>query len=159
MNLQYIKGNLFDHKEDLTTNLWIVHANNCFGVWGSGFAKELATRYPDTYKIYQKSCITRRPCTGDVTVQKIDGADYKKMLINLFTSNGYGNQIDSPEKIIESTDEALRKFRHLLPIDDKHTIVSPKFNSGLFNVPWGQTEALIHKHFADIDIDWVVYYI
>jgi hypothetical protein len=98
----------------------------------------------------------------------------------LFTSNGYGNRNaktknpgkDKPSDIIKNTRAALADFRRQLdsfdPVnfteangatDDERpgAITAVKFNSGAFNVPWDQTEALIKEVFGNFGRGWYIY--
>lgn len=74
----------------------------------------------------------------------------EQWIICLFTSQGYGTQVDPPELIINSTYAALRDLKEkLIDLRLDGTEPSPKalyscrFNSGLFAVPWEQTKALV----------------
>jgi ADP-ribose 1''-phosphate phosphatase len=59
----------------------------------------------------------------------------------LFTSKNYGQFVDKPDKILKSTETAVADMIRQ-NVDNKplHTC---KINSGLFNVPWNDTKALL----------------
>ena len=138
-----IKGNLFDAPKGSI----IIHACNCRGVWGSGIAKEFAKRFPNAYNVYRAKCFTE----GDTllgTCLLIKSGAYT--VACLFTSKNYGQFVDKPAKILESTESAIA---HLIKqnVDGKplHTC---KINSGLFNVPWNDTKALLEATASEFTV-------
>jgi len=149
-NLQYIKGDLF---ELAPKNCWIAHSCNAMGVWGKGFAMSLKKRYKKDYEEYRRFCLLNKR----QFLEQQNGQVYltKNKIICLITSYGFSNRVDPPEKIVNKTYEALEALKTLLP--KKAVVYSPKFNSGLFNVPWDKTEARL-KYFllCRPDIKWTV---
>ena len=139
--LIYKKGSLFE--SDATH---LVHACNCQGAWGGvgGIAGEFKKLYPKAYKIYAEVCNLTEPLGSSIVI-----ADHKR-IVCLFTSQGYGNRKDSVGQIVESTKKALHDFFQKLQ-HKKEThfkIASPKFNAGLFDVPWEITEDILARNLA-----------
>ncbi|KAJ5614788.1 hypothetical protein N7528_008442 [Penicillium herquei] len=70
-------------------------------------------------------------------------------LICLFTSMDYGLRVDSPDRIINNTAAALNDLKSQLwkmnGDTAPHQIYSCRINSGLFNVPWERTMALLEE--------------
>lgn len=152
--IKYKKASLFDAPEGSL----IVHAVNCQGVWGSGIAKDFKERYPDAYLIYNREC-EYPDCLGY--------ADYTSAIINgqhrigwLFTSYAYGKMVDSKNDILEQTKSAVGYLLETISTDEDYdikTVYSNKFNSGLFNVPWEETEKVLLECLETYpDIEWIV---
>lgn len=142
--INYEKKSLFDVKGKVI----LTHAANCQGVMGSGIAKEFKQRFPEAVALYAYDFST----TGQRPSHQPLGAGKAKLYPTknpdifmgcLFTSWNYGAKVDKPGAIIEYTKHALPKFLRLVQAMPDFKIYSNKFNSGLFNVPWEQTEALI----------------
>jgi ADP-ribose 1''-phosphate phosphatase len=133
--IHYIKGDLFKAP---ATQLK-VHACNCQGVWGSGVAVQFKDKYPLEYFLYNMFCLKYE--------NLLQG---KALILNnigcLFTSKNYGNKVDSPEQIVYNTEKAIRDLISKTTMD----IAMPKINSGLFKVPWEQTEAVL-KQFPHVN--------
>lgn len=143
---------LFDAPKDAV----LVHACNAQGVWGSGIAVEFKKRYPMAYVQYQDVC--QRPLSyqrtgyGTPLAQSVHEQHRVGILI---TSENYGKLKDSVEQIKINTTLALDSFcTDFVP---KTTIYSNKFNSGLFGVPWEDTElilkTILKRH---PNITWIV---
>jgi ADP-ribose 1''-phosphate phosphatase len=152
--IEYVKGNLFDAPKGSV----LVHACNAQGVWGSGIAVEFKKKFPTSFMEYKHFCSSRNRS------MKLGHAKLTSDLVGcLITSNDYGSKVDSPKTILHHTEKAVRhlveelrtKFNGVVP-----HIHSNKFNSGLFNVPWAQTEKvlkeLIHLH---PDVHWTVWHV
>lgn len=138
--ITYIKGDLFSSPSDRL----LVHAVNCQGIWGSGVAKIFARYYVDEGVAYKAICdfykIKRESPIGTALV--INGVGC------LFTSYGYGAEVDPPTDILKNTELAMQD----LVSKTTMKLAMPKINSGLFKVPWEDTEKILNKF--DVDI-WV----
>jgi len=128
-----------------TVDSIIVHACNCIGVWGGGIAKVFKDKFPMSYFEYKAHCIDNYCIEAK---SKILG---KSLLLNendrfigcLFTSYGFGENADSIEDIIEASEFALHDLCKKAISKNLLNIYSNKFNSGLFNVPWEETEKIL----------------
>lgn len=120
----------------------LLHATNCKGVWGNGIAKTFAIKYPKAYREYEVQCRNSGTHLAGKALL-IPTANYT--IGCLFTSKKYGIFKDDASTIIKNTENALVDFvnqmnqRTLL----KFEVHLPKINSGLFAVPWKDTEKLI----------------
>lgn len=137
----YKKGSLFDAPRDSI----LVHAVNCQGVWGSGIAKEFANRFPESYLAYKKFCQIPNFNAGQALVL---GRENEYRVGCLVTSFNYGQQKDSKETILENTKNALLDIFGVTGklncwIGEDEEIHSCKFNSGLFGVPWNESEKVL----------------
>lgn len=131
----------------------LVHACNAKGVWGSGIAVGFRDRFPEAYKTYQKFCKD----FGIIgTAPVIPDKDYS--IGCLITSSGFAETLDSRDIIIVNTVLALNMFcsnEHWAHFS-KRKIYSNKFNSGLFRVPWEETERILKVFVDRYDLTWVV---
>jgi ADP-ribose 1''-phosphate phosphatase len=148
--IEYRKGNLFDAPK----GSMLLHACNCMGVWGSGVALTFKQKFPKAFGVYNRHCYSGlfSPVGTSLTIPDTD------FIIGcLFTSHNYGKHVSPPDVIIKSTIEALN---HLLSDDNLgkiQEIHSPKINSGLFRVPWEETEKVINDILPKLNKKWVVW--
>jgi len=147
-NLTYVSGDLF---KVAPKHVYLAHACNCMGTWGAGVAKAFKLYYPTDYIEYNKFCLRVKPEPGEYFITKNN-------IICLFTSRCFGNRVDSPEHVIKATKEALDLLfdpAEGLPINSE--AYSPKFNSGLFRVPWPETANLLEQGLSHRpDVKWTV---
>jgi len=152
--IHYIKSNLFDILNNLDTHkkYYIIHSCNCMAKWGAGFALKLKQLFPESYEIYKQSCNSDKIGSALIISTKYDNV----FIVCLFVSNKYGYLKDEPTKILLNTQISINDM--MTKIDLQNAILcSPKINSGLFNVPWIETEELITKNIIIKNIDWFVY--
>lgn len=150
--IKYIKGSLFDVAEPESI---LIHAVNCRGVWGSGIAKEFKIKFPQSFEIYHYSCSNKN--VGEAGICKQENG---YSVGCLYTSESYGKEVDDKDKIIVQTTLALNDLVTVcLPIKYKGKIYSNKFNSGLFGVPWEETEKILAYFVERYNLDWTVTYL
>lgn len=150
MGIIYKKGSLFEAPK----GSMLVHAVNCAGVWGAGIAAEFAKRFPEANKAYSHYSRTSNfnPLGTAFVV-----ADKGYIIGNLFTSDGYGYKVDSKDKILYNTEQALKdQFLIMSDFNMPREVHSNKFNSGLFRVPWEETEAVLTRVLPS-DVTWIVH--
>jgi ADP-ribose 1''-phosphate phosphatase len=144
----------------------IVHACNSQGVWGSGIAKPFKERYPHSYVDYNRFCLCanqeRGTACGLGSLSTFHESE-QHWVGWIVTSHNYGNLKDSPEQIKINRTLALRDLCRKIylghPSDEYPTIevYSNKFNSGLFNVPWQDSELILQTVLRDFKrIKWIV---
>jgi len=144
MPIKYIKGDLFNIAPK---GVYLAHAVNPYGVWGAGIAAIFARKYPDDHQEYNQHCKAKKQVN-------LPGTTYitENNIACLFTLSDWG---DNPSEIIFNTGNCLLDLFEQLPLNS--VVYSPKFNSGLFNVPWEYTAEVLEKHLATRnDIHWVV---
>ncbi len=144
--IKYKKGSIFDIAPEGSI---LVHACNAQGVWGSGIAKEFRKRFPKSFSEYNEFAKIAKVGDALLTDERIGC---------LFTSNNYGILVDSPESIVHNTRSAILNLLETIDSEEMGDlpIYSNKFNSGLFNVPWEQTEAIL-KYYEDyFSFNWIV---
>jgi len=144
----------------------IIHACNSQGVWGSGIAKPFKEKYPFSFIDYNSFCINANKSRGSacgrasLSTFHTSEAHWVGWIV---TSHNYGELKDSPELIKIHTTMALmelcKKIYMAHPKDEHETInvYSNKFNSGLFNVPWQDSELILKTVLKDFKrINWIV---
>lgn len=128
----------------------LVHACNAQGVWGSGIAKEFKERFPSSFKQYHKYCKDVFNVSGTSYLTTQENTQFVGCLI---TSDNYGKNVDSKDKILVNTICALRDLAERYP---DSMFYSNKFNSGLFGVPWEETERFLKVIVEKYNLDWTV---
>lgn len=160
--ISYKKISLFDAPKDSV----IIHACNSQGVWGSGIAKPFKEKYPQSFQDYNKFCLMANEERGTACgrAQLSSYPDSESHWVGwIVTSHDYGPKKDSPEQIKVNTTLALAELCKKLylahPREDFPTIdvYSNKFNSGLFAVPWTDSELILETVLRDFKrINWIV---
>lgn len=115
----------------------LVHAVSTKSVWGSGIAKQFKAKFPESFKFYTEMCTEEGEKLLGVNIYCPEENGY--YVYNLVTSVDYGDKKDPPEEILKATRTALT----FLLEDTSWPIHSCKFNSGLFGVPWEDTEKVL----------------
>jgi ADP-ribose 1''-phosphate phosphatase len=144
-NLKILEMNLFDAPKGAL----LVHACNCMGRWGSGIAKVFAEKKSKAYVEYQHLCSRGvTPGMADILSENVGV---------LFTSKGYASTVDSPAQILTATRLAVNDLLAKCRSEGLSLVYSNKFNSGLFKVPWVDTEKVLAEVLSGYpEIEWVV---
>lgn len=107
--------------------------------------------------------ISVKPPQGTASIWPPLAPDYrggkkKHYIICLFTSQGVGRQVDSPDLIVNSTHAALKDLKAQI---DKYELTTGekfpplfccRFNSGLFGVPWERTRKLLDDSGLEVTV-------
>jgi ADP-ribose 1''-phosphate phosphatase len=154
--ITYEKISLFD----VLKGSIIIHAVNAQGVWGSGIAKEFKERYPKSYEHYNYFC-KNYTALGRGTFSNFK--EEKHQVGWICTSKNYGDKKDNPIQILTNTTLALIDLCDELDATrsingySNITVYSNKFNSGLFNVPWSNTEIVLNEILKRYpNINWII---
>lgn len=160
--IEYKKMSLFDAPKESI----IVHACNSQGVWGSGIAKPFKENYPVSYEFYKDFCLKWNDRRGTACGMADLGpfANSEDHWVGwIITSHNYGPLKDTPEVIKINTTLALqdicKKIYMAHPVEENPVIevYSNKFNSGLFAVPWEDSELILKTILRDFKrIKWIV---
>lgn len=155
MKLNYQNGSLFDAPKGSV----LVHACNAKGVWGRGIAKAFKEKFPESFEDYFFACSDAREA-GDY----LPGRGFLCQEENgfhvgcLVTSFGYLNDLDPVSIVLQHTRSALLDFCVELEYRDLNEVHSNMFNSGLFNVPWEKSEAILKEVLVQYpNINWTVW--
>lgn len=152
--LQYIKGDLFAAQSSGISIL--AHACNPFGLWGGGVAAVFRKKYPYANNLYAQHCKTNNNLLG--TCLLVPTSPSRETLVAcLFTSDFNC----TPKEILSYTEQSLNDLSAQLKTVDNLEVSNnlpvvnlPKINSGIFAVPWEDTEAILKKK---EDIHFIVY--
>lgn len=176
-NISYIKRNIL---KATTYPRILIHSCNCNGSWGGGVAYQIANHFPRAEDVYIRICDKY----GNKLLGKcvlIPSYEDSNLLIGcLFTSASGGASHDSKETILKYTELSLKQLQEQISVNDisidnslktiTDTLVSdirgplknyklemPKINSGIFGVPWDETEATLESF--NTSMDFTVYVI
>jgi ADP-ribose 1''-phosphate phosphatase len=153
--ISYQKISLFDAPAESV----IVHACNAQGVWGGGIAADFKVRYIYSNMEYEHFCNTKQVITGKAGLSSWHVKE-RHWVGWLITSFDFGARRDSRIAILTNTALAIKDLCEKLyraQAVDEIEVYSNKFNSGLFGVPWEETEEVLKntlKHFKRIK--WIV---
>ena len=141
---KYVKGDNLKAENFPRT---LVHSCNCNGTWGGGIAYQLALKYPDAERGYTEKC--KRYVVGLLGKSLLlrTKKDPNLIIGRLFT-DAFGGYDQNASLILKYTKKALQNFSSQLEQDPKlldYQIIMPKINSGIFGVPWEQTEKLLEE--------------
>lgn len=142
MPLKYIRGDLFSASSSNQKLTILAHACNPFGLWGAGVASQFKKRYPKAYTLYAEHCRSNKDLLGTCYLARV--GDDQPLVACLFTSDF----TNTPSQIVSFTEASIsdlaRQVESLKDIerdDEGRAIVNmPQINSGIFNVPWEDTE-------------------
>lgn len=151
------KGSLFDAPPQSV----LVHACNARGVWGAGVAAQMKERFPTAFEAYAAQCrlgMLADPSgrSDEVGRYAIHNSD-EYMVVSLITSDKWGSRVDPPESILLATRMALHRLMTIWGSLSGVQFHSPRFNSGLFKVPWTQTEAVLREVVDAYNVNWTVW--
>lgn len=160
--ISYSKISLFNAPKESI----IIHACNSQGVWGSGIAKAFKESYPESFQFYNGFCKVnneeRGTACGLANMSPFPESE-PHWVGWIVTSHNYGSLKDSPELIKVYTTLALQDLCKKLylahPKEEYPTIdvYSNKFNSGLFAVPWEDSELILKTVLKNFKrINWIV---
>lgn len=141
--IEYIQGDLFESSSTI-----LAHACNCQGTWGAGVARVFKSKFPTAFKEYNAHCKSHSPTEllGTTFLANIGDGRY---VACMFTSNFTGIHKLSVKEIVHFTNLSTADL--VLQINGKD-VSMPKINSGLFGVPWEDTEEVLTPFTDDVDI-------
>ncbi|CCH44867.1 ADP-ribose 1''-phosphate phosphatase [Wickerhamomyces ciferrii] len=171
MTIKYIQKDLFKTSAPAI----LAHACNTHGIWGGGIALQFSKKFPSTERKYINHCQSHTPSEllGTTLLIKSELNDpgnlagkQPHVIACLFTSKGGGGDADSPQKIVENTERAIKDLENQLndtmedwlldtkPTEGNWLIELPKINAGIFRVPWDETEKVLK---GSEKLDFTVY--
>lgn len=136
-NIIHKKGSLFDAPK----GSMLIHAVSTRSVWGSGIAKQFKPRFPESFQFYKDFCEEEGSDLLGIAMECPEENGYT--VVNLVTSIDYGDKKDSKDEILANTRRALDNFIWVNGGLFTGELHSCKFNSGLFGVPWEETEKVL----------------
>lgn len=143
--ISHISGDLFTTVSSIKKPI-LAHSCNCLGFWGGGIALQFKKHYPAAFKKYESHCLNSiNP--GDLLGTCLIIPQNDCIIACLFTSIDGSPDI---EGIIKNTELAMVDLQ--LKCHSNHQILMPKINSGIFGVPWEQTEKILNQLNMDITV-------
>lgn len=164
-NVRHITGNIL-HATGYPRIL--IHSCNCGGSWGGGIAYQLAVRYPKAEDVYIDACnkygnqllgkclFIPSYKNDDLIIcclftSAFGGAshDYKKSILN-YTEQGLQNvktwYYEGEDAVNDPVEKDInRVIKNLNKSLKDYKLEMPKINSGIFGVPWEETENVLEK--------------
>lgn len=148
-SITYIKGDVLKIG-DIPRIL--LHSCNCNGTWGGGIAYQLALKYPDAEEEYMSKC-ERHVCGLLGKCLMLNTERDPNLVIGCLFTAAFGGPDQTDSMILKYTEKALEHFKKQIEKDESlqnRKIIMPKINSGIFGVPWEETEKLLIK--SDLDV-------
>lgn len=151
--ITYVEGDIFELADKRSV---LAHACNCEGVWESGIAKEFKSRFIIARDTYFTECKKHK---YELMGKTVYIPEIWNDVACLMTSRGFGLKVDKREQIIEATKLAVADLLSNPIFNNRlgpRVVHMPKINSGLFRVPWEETEKVLLS-FVDDPVEFIVY--
>jgi len=152
LKINHIIGNIFEAPPGSV----LIHSCNCLGIWGKGIAEAFRKEYPAAFKVYKSHCNkAKEPADlrGTALLIPPSGGPVEKSKDHfigcLFTSVNHGSRKCKPPRILEATQTSMvQLLDQIAEIPKQRDIIEvrmPQINSGLFAVPWKDTEKVMQS--------------
>lgn len=154
----YRTGSIFESPPAETL---LIHSCNCKGIWGKGIAAEFKQRYPKAFQMHSDFCKPHKPrellgksmLLPPVESQVPKGEERHHYIGCLFVKESYGSPKNDVEResIKDATKLAMQQLLEGLVEQRKagsmyvQEIRMPKINSGIFQVEWEETAAILES--------------
>jgi|ERR1051325_9858451 O-acetyl-ADP-ribose deacetylase (regulator of RNase III) len=138
----YKKGNIFDSQEQ-----FIAHGCNCSGGFGSGVAKEIATRYPHIKEGYLYKHQHRGWKLGEIQLITV-GDGTGRTIANCATQERYGRPDEGPYVSYPAIRQVIRKLVEQWP----NGFAIPKIGAGLAGGNWDIIEKIINEESGLVEV-------
>lgn len=179
MEIEYIKGDLFDNLEDINYPVVIPHCCNDVGGWGAGFVTAISNKWVEPEIEYKKwhysKTVTRfnkdRPfCLGEVDYVQVRKSPFI-FVANMIGQRGvvgsnnhkpirYLSLANCMNDVAHTVNGLNNYFRNKYPDNHKAIqIYAPKFGAGLAQGNWSFIEELITEIWVDRGIQVKVFVI
>ncbi len=152
MTIEFKTGNILDSTEDT-----LGHQTNCLGIMGAGLAKQIKSKYPNTYLYYKWHCDAykdKRVLLGTIFITD-SNVTLERKIVNIFgqiTINKYARETDYDALLIAF--ETLEKYCKY----NSFSLALPfKIGCGLANGDWAIVFSLIKKIFENSEVKVVIY--
>jgi O-acetyl-ADP-ribose deacetylase (regulator of RNase III) len=150
--LTYLRGDALDSRREI-----LAHGTNALGVFGAGFAAQVARRWPHVADAYRRKYRDEGWATGDVQLVRVDrpGDTTRPWFVaNVCSQHDYGRHRDYVD--YPGLSAGLdRLFGWCEPFG--FGVAMPKIGAGLAGGDWPRVEGLIRDALIDRDIEVDVY--
>ena len=141
--LIYLKGDLFSSPAHV-----LVNTVNTVGVMGKGIALEFKNRYPEMFKVYQKTCDDKLFDIGKLLLWKMN-----EKWILLFPTKKHWR---SPSKLTY-IEKGLEKFVQSYEKLGIESIAFPKLGCGNGGLDWDDVRPIMEKYLKNLPIPVYIY--
>ncbi|EJS44595.1 poa1p [Saccharomyces arboricola H-6] len=168
-NITYIKGNILNATAYPRI---LIHSCNCNGSWGGGIAYQLALRYPKAENDYVEVCEKYGSDLLGKCILLPSNENPNLLICCLFTSSFGGSSHGEKRSILDYTKQSLNKLKafraaggktsinddiidtylgcHMKHPIGEYKLEMPQINSGIFGVPWEETEHVLEEFNGDM---------
>ncbi|QHS71587.1 ADP-ribose 1''-phosphate phosphatase [Saccharomyces paradoxus] len=169
-NIAYVKGNIL---KATSYPRILIHSCNCNGSWGGGIAYQLALRYPKAEKDYVEICEKHGSALLGKCILLPSYENSDLLICCLFTSSFGGSSHGGKQSILNYTKLSLDKLKafraaggkagtnediindyldgHIKYPVGEYKLEMPQINSGIFGVPWKETERVLEEFNGDMN--------
>lgn len=147
--MKIINGDIFTSNANM-----ILHQVNCFGVMGSGVAKQVKEKYPEVYEKYRQMCeLNRDNLTALMGYAHICRTNTGRYIGNLFGQFDFGS---NKNKVYTDYD-ALRKCLKTIKVFSKtnHVKIAIPYNMGCTRGggDWDIVYSIIETELSGCDVE------
>lgn len=145
--LTEITGNIFTSSAPM-----LAHGVNCRGVFGAGFAKQVAFKYPEVRNAYFAKHNREGWMLGDVQVVPIADNGF---FANLATQASYGSPKgqSKPFASLEAIHIAVGMLVRHCRLHNIERFASVRLGCGLGGLNWDAVRPVIERHAKNLDIE------
>lgn len=149
--IEYVVGDIFDVKDD--ERVLIVHVVNNVGLFGAGFAAEIAERYPVVRTDYMSKFVWAN--LGDVILRD---AQPNITVASLFAQEGVRSRENAQPIRYSKLDDALYELSEIiLESGTDYEVRMPRIGCGLAGGLWSTVEQIVEIRLASRGIPVTVY--
>jgi len=175
MNLQYIKGNIFENEIELTEDVVYAHCVSADAKMGAGIAKQFVGIWGESLRIQVKRGVDslKELCESikdemddEITPEDLmvgTAVAYQNengVVYNLITKLKYWQRVGKgldEDDYLENLSDCLNDLRTQMESHNEEVLLMPRIGSGLDRCSWSRVEQVIIDNFEDSDIDIYVF--
>lgn len=146
MITEFIKGDLIKIYTEAET-IVIAHGCNCFGVWETGFAKELKKVSPQAYVADTSTTKGSRLKLGNFSIAEAG----RKRIFNLYIYFDY-RKVGEVKIDYQAMEDALKAMNDFCMVNNIHKVYIPRLGCGNGGADWGRVISLINQNTPDVNI-------
>jgi len=175
MNLQYVKGNIFENEIELTENVVYAHCVSADAKMGAGIAKQFVEIWGESLRIQVKREVDslkelyesiNDEIGEEITLENLivgTAVAYQNengVVYNLITKEKYWKRVGKgldEDDYLENLSDCLNDLRTQMESHNEKVLLIPKLGAGLDNCSWLGVEQVIKDNFKDSNIDIYVF--
>ena len=142
MKIIYKQGDLLSCTEPI-----LLHGCNMQGVMGSGVAKAVRKKWPDTYAFYRETFERGDLRLGDILIDFRDD----KYVVHAITQEYYGRVVGTTYVSYDAIRKCCKRANDFFrAVPQMTSIAMPKIGAGLGGGDWNIISAIIEDEFKDV---------